>query len=40
MITIDGTSGKVWRGEVAAGGGDPEAELPELAQLEALARVS
>ncbi len=39
VITIDGTSGKVWRGEVAAGGGDPEAELPELAQLEALARV-
>ena len=28
LITIDGSSGKVWRGEVAAGGGDLEAELP------------
>ena len=38
LITIDGTSGKVWRGEVAAGDGDPSAELPELARLEAWAR--
>jgi pyruvate, orthophosphate dikinase len=39
VITIDGTSGKVWRGEVAAAGGDLEVELPELARLEAWARV-
>ena len=38
VITIDGTSGKIWRGEVAAGDGDPSAELPELARLEAWAR--
>ncbi len=39
VITIDGTSGRVWRGEVAAAGGDLEGELPELASARGLARV-